>query len=200
MTYRLNNWQDKTILIDEIFLSIQGESINTSNNIRMGVGTPTIFIRTYGCNNKCTYCDTKYAWDGSEKGIHTTIKEIIATVDKLSQGIYKNICITGGEPGLQKNINDLILALKFEQYTVSVETAGSVDIRQFYTTDSIVMDWKGPAAGVHAQLQMFEDNWLYLRQQDQVKFLIKDRLDWEFMENVLKRIGILDRKNGLICG
>jgi len=184
------------IKINEIFLSIQGESINTGvQTSPFGVGTPTIFIRTYGCNNKCNYCDTKHAWDGSEKGVSISIKEIMKIVHKLSRGVYKNVCITGGEPGLQKNISDLISALKKEKYVVSVETSGSVDIVQFYGADSIVMDWKGPSAGTHAMFNMLEANWKYLRRCDQVKFLIQDKKDWEFMENTIKRVGILDREN-----
>ncbi len=200
-------YYQKKILINEIFLSIQGESINTTvDKLPLGVGTPTIFIRTHGCDVRCTYCDTKYSFDGSEHGTNMTIEQIINKCDKLSQGVYKQICITGGEPGIQKNISYLIAALGEKDYVIGVETSGSVDIRKFYNisekenetflthVDSIIMDWKGPSAGFRAMSKMLEANWEYLSSRDQVKFLIKDRIDWDFMIDTLSRLKVFERK------
>lgn len=204
---------DKKLLINEIFLSIQGESINTCDREyqeHLGVGTPTIFIRTQNCCCKCKYCDTKYASDAkSHEGTNMTIRQILDKCNELSDGVYNRICLTGGEPGIQKNITQLIHVLHVNGYIIGVETSGAVDIRKFqgmedpkypagqchYSADSIVMDWKGPSAGVKSMFKMLTDNWKYLRRCDQVKFLVKDKRDWDFLIRTLEATKILDKKD-----
>jgi len=201
--------RDKTLSINEIFISIQGESINSigHNSLpveHLGVGTPTIFIRTQGCCCSCIYCDTKYAHKSYSKDVNKmTIQQILDKCNELSGDAYKNVCITGGEPGIQDNVLYLIDALKKENYVIGIETSGAADIRIFQgrqlpedvqigkSAQCIVMDWKGPSAGKFTMNKMLESNWKYLRQCDQVKFLIRDRQDWDFMEKTLKHFDVL---------
>src|SRR6185503_8329530 len=96
--------------INEIFFSIQGES--------SWVGRPTVFVRTTGCNLRCTYCDTKYSY---HEGQMRTLDEVIAEVQKSPT---KFVCVTGGEPLLQTPVYDLMSRLCNLGYQVSLETAG----------------------------------------------------------------------------
>ena len=100
--------------INEIFYSIQGEGKWT--------GLPNIFVRVTGCNLRCSYCDTKYAYyDGKEMSIN----EILDHIDKYP---CKHVCITGGEPLLQHDTTDLISAFIKRNYKISLETNGSINI------------------------------------------------------------------------
>ena len=101
--------------INEIFYSIQGEGRWT--------GLPNIFIRTTWCNLRCSYCDTKYAYF---EGKELSIKDII---EKISKYPYKHLCITGGEPLLQKEITNLIDEILKLNYNICVETNGSQSIK-----------------------------------------------------------------------
>src|SRR5215213_9902979 len=99
------------IKINEIFFSIQGESTYA--------GLPTVFVRTTGCNLRCTYCDTKYSYyEGEEKNFSTILAEI-------QRYPTRYVCITGGEPLLQKEIFELMSALCDQGFFVSLETSGS---------------------------------------------------------------------------
>ena len=103
------------MVINEIFYSLQGEG--------NWAGLPNIFIRTTGCNLRCSYCDTKYAYDsGEEMSIETIL-------DNISIYPCKYICITGGEPLLQNEIMNLINALLKRKYYICLETNGSIDIK-----------------------------------------------------------------------
>lgn len=186
----------KHILINEIFLSIQGESINTNDSSlpSIGVGVPTIFVRTFGCPVHCVYCDSKYAWQGSESK-SMTVEEIVDKVEELGKGCHKVVCITGGEPGIHKYIGILIEKLREKGYVVSVETSGSVDIEKFEAANSIVMDYKGPSAGDRAMNKMLPSNLQKLCAYDQLKFLVKDRTDFQYMLNVIEESQILKYDN-----
>ncbi|MFQ6084279.1 MAG: 7-carboxy-7-deazaguanine synthase QueE, partial [Candidatus Aminicenantia bacterium] len=100
--------------ISEIFWSVQGEGLRT--------GEPTIFIRLTGCNLKCEFCDTKYAW---ENGLETTLENISARIKKLREK-YKTdwVCLTGGEPLIQ-DVSLLVNQLKSENFKIQVETNGT---------------------------------------------------------------------------
>ena len=105
-----------TLIINEIFYSIQGESLSS--------GMPTIFIRLTGCPLRCQYCDTAYAFtEGSKK----TFDEIIGEVRKFN---CNNITVTGGEPLSQKNTIDLLTMLNDLSYNVSIETSNAVSIKR----------------------------------------------------------------------
>lgn len=103
--------QQNTLKISEIFFSSQGEGLR--------VGEPTIFIRLSGCNLKCDFCDTKYAWN---KGKKESMKRILKRIEKFAD-LTKWVCITGGEPTLQ-DISNLVIKLKNSGYLVQIETNG----------------------------------------------------------------------------
>jgi len=174
------------MLINEIFLSIQAESINTALiPSKFGTGVPTIFVRTHGCSCYCAYCDSAYTWSQSgEKGIKMTVAEIIKKVQKVG-GPYKTTCITGGEVEIQPiaEVQQLIKGLKELGYTISVEATGTAGRDFFFGADSIVMDVKGPSAGKKA-MERTKDNVLHvktLNRYDQLKFLVQDRIDFDWM-------------------
>ena len=123
--------------INEIFYSIQGEGSWT--------GIPNIFIRTTGCNLRCSYCDTKYAYYEKK---NMTINEIIDVISKYK---CKNICITGGEPLLQKETINLIDTLIKNNYKICLETNGSIDIKNISNKKYLIisLDIKCPSSKMH---------------------------------------------------
>ncbi len=150
--------------ITEIFHSLQGEGIK--------IGLPTTFIRTSGCNLRCEWCDTRYAWEG---GKEMGISEIMDKIDEIG---CSRVCVTGGEPLLQDNILSLIDIL-VDDYEVSVETNGSIDISELVVRDLMVsMDYKTPSSRMQRKMQ--EENLERLREKDQMKFVIADKEDYEF--------------------
>jgi len=158
--------------INEVFYSIQGEGKWT--------GRPNIFIRTTGCNLRCKYCDTKYAYDdGKEMSITEIIKQI-------SQYPCKYICITGGEPLSQNDILDLINALSKNKYHICIETNGSIDIRNISKCKSLLisLDVKCPSSEMHKKNYL--QNISLLKKDDQLKFIIKDRKDYEYAKKILR--------------
>ena len=119
-----------SLIVNEIFYSIQGESLSS--------GLPTIFIRLTGCPLRCQYCDTSYAFtEGKKKSFEKIIEEIKK---------YKcmNVTITGGEPLSQKNTKDFINLLISDSYNVSVETSNAVSIKNINDAAIIVLHIKPP--------------------------------------------------------
>ena len=154
--------------IAEIFYSIQGESSYA--------GLPCSFIRLAGCNLRCAYCDTRYAYINGQE----------LTIEDISQELVNLECplveITGGEPLLQKNTPKLIDSLLASGYTVLVETNGSLDIETIPEAAVIIMDIKCPSSGEVDSF--FEANIQKLRANDEVKFVIKDQEDYFFAKNI----------------
>jgi len=159
--------------INEIFYSIQGEGLLT--------GTPTIFVRTTGCNLRCSYCDTKYAYD---EGTDRTVEEIL---DRIKTFPCKNICITGGEPLLQKDASRLIKALLEKKYMICLETNGSKEIKKYTKKQSLVisLDIKCPSSKMSTQ--MILKNISSLSKKDQIKFVIKNKTDYEYAKKILQQ-------------
>ena len=121
-------------MVNNIFSSIQGESIYS--------GFPTTFIRFTGCNLKCDYCDTTYAY---EEGEELNIEAIMEQVEKLNNNY---VCLTGGEPLLQEDVQQLINELTNYGYQISIETNGTVALDQFNLEEvKVVMDLKLPSSG-----------------------------------------------------
>ena len=157
----------RIININEIFTSINGE-VN-----RWMQGSPTIFIRLQGCNLLCDYCDTKYARSQNDRN-PMTIERLLIEIQMLG---IKRITITGGEPLLQKNIFRLITELAYMGYQISIETNGSLEIPRNWITGHRVcwiVDYKFDFVD-----QMILDNYYNLTQHDWIKFVIKDRNDFE---------------------
>lgn len=159
------------LLVNEIFYSIQGESTYT--------GRPCIFVRLTGCNLRCSYCDTPYAY---EHGVKMALSEII---DQVSVFQCPLIEITGGEPLLQHETPLLIARLLENGYEVMMETNGSLDISQVDKRCIKIVDIKCPSSGESKKNDL--NNLKRLDDKDQVKFVIGNRDDFNYAKNILKR-------------
>ena len=158
--------------INEIFYSIQGEGRWT--------GFPNTFIRVTGCNLRCNFCDTKYAYfDGKEM----SIKEIVEDISKYP---CKKVCITGGEPLLQKQITELIDSLIKEKYYTCVETNGSISLKDIVNKKKLMisMDIKCPSSNMHEKMNF--DNISLLEEKDQLKFVIDNREDYKYAKKIIE--------------
>lgn len=150
--------------ICEIFTSIQGETTYS--------GLPCTFIRFSGCNLRCAYCDTTYAF---EEGMEFTEDEIINEVSLVG---VRMVTITGGEPLLQHEVLHLIEQLLNDGYKVLVETNGSLDIKEIDPRAVIIMDIKTPGSGVFKKMDL--SNLIYLKPTDEVKIVIASREDYDW--------------------
>jgi len=150
--------------ITEIFHSLQGESSLT--------GLPTVFIRLTGCPLRCNYCDTEYAFSGGER---MSINDIMASVAELN---CRRVCVTGGEPLSQRGCYDLLTALCDAGYTVSLETSGAIEISEVDPRVIKIMDLKTPNSGEMVRNKY--ENLQYLLPQDQLKFVICTRRDYDW--------------------
>ncbi len=159
--------------INEIFYSIQGEGIQS--------GLPTIFIRLTGCNLRCNYCDTKYAYT---KGKELSINEIIL---KLKKFTCNTVCITGGEPLINEDILELVNTLSKNNYRILIETNGSKKIDSLLSFQKLIvsLDIKCPSSGM--QDQMIMENIEKLREYDQLKFIIQSEDDYHYGIEILKK-------------
>ena len=160
---------DRELRISEIFYSLQGESRT--------VGLPTVFIRLTGCPLRCGYCDTSYAFSGGQR---MTLSAILAQVAEYSP---RYVTVTGGEPLAQRDCWLLLKMLCDAGYATSVETSGAVDIRQVDKRVSTVMDIKTPGSG-EVERNLYK-NLDLLKRKDQVKFVIINRVDYEWSRNFI---------------
>jgi 7-carboxy-7-deazaguanine synthase len=152
------------IRISEIFHSLQGEART--------VGLPTVFIRLTGCPLRCGYCDTAYAFSGG------TVRTLASILDEVAQYSPRYVCVTGGEPLAQKECLPLLSALCDRGWEVSLETSGALDVAGVDPRVVKVMDLKTPGSGeVHRNLYT---NVALLARNDQVKFIICNRQDYEW--------------------
>lgn len=158
--------------VNEIFYSIQGES--------SFAGWPCVFVRLTGCNLRCTYCDTQYAY---YEGSDLAVPEIVARVQAFQCSLVE---VTGGEPLLQQDTPTLIARLLDLGHTVLLETNGSVDITPVDRRCIRIVDFKCPSSGA-ADANDFA-NIARLQPHDEVKCVIGDREDYEFAKVVLERI------------
>lgn len=163
--------------ITEIFYSLQGETRT--------VGLPTVFVRLTGCPLRCGYCDTAYAFTGGEK---KDIKDIVSEVAAYKP---RYVTVTGGEPLAQKPCFELLTALCDLNVEVSLETSGAIDISAVDPRVVCVMDLKTPASGEEAKNKY--SNIDKLKVQDQVKFVICDRTDYDWSCHKLLEYKLIDR-------
>ena len=163
--------------ITEIFHSIQGEADS--------VGWPTVFIRLTGCPLRCQYCDTAYAFYGGEwRSFDAILKEV-------AQYRPEYVTVTGGEPLAQPNCRGLLTRLCDAGYRVSIETSGALSIADVDARVVRVMDLKTPGSGEGAR--NLYTNVALLRAQDQVKFVICDRADYEWSKRKLDEFRLSSR-------
>jgi 7-carboxy-7-deazaguanine synthase len=170
----LNNSRLK---VSEIFHSIQGESTF--------VGLPTVFIRLTGCPLRCSWCDTEYAFAG---GKWMQFDEILNQVKHFNTPY---VCVTGGEPLAQKRCIQLLDQLIDNGYNVSLETSGALSIANVNDKVVTVMDLKAPGSGEEQQ-NMYQ-NINYLDAKDQIKFVIKNRTDYHWTQEIIKRYNLIDK-------
>ncbi len=166
------------MLVSEIFNSIDGEGIRT--------GELVTFIRLYGCNLRCKYCDSMYAVDSDKDRKNCkdmTADEIVNEVNRIS--LSKKVTLTGGEP-LLNNLFSLSLIYKLlnNKYEVNIETNGSINIRDYLLKNVIItMDWKSRYSGESDK--MIVDNLKLLRKQDVLKFVVANKEDLEQMKEIV---------------
>lgn len=158
-----------SLLVNEIFYSIQGESIYS--------GRPCIFVRLTGCNLRCSYCDTRYAY---EQGIEMEIAQIMRRVAGYNCPLVE---ITGGEPLLQDKTPFLILKLLENGYEVMLETNGSFDISRVDGRCIKIVDIKCPTSNESGENDL--ENLKRLNPQDQIKFVIGSREDYDYAKNII---------------
>ncbi len=171
------NTQAEKLRITEIFASIQGESTL--------VGCPTVFIRLTGCPLRCQYCDTAYAFSG---GDWMRLDDITSKVAGYN---LKHVTVTGGEPLAQKTCLSLLAQLCDQGYYVSLETSGAIDVSQVDPRVIKIMDVKTPASE-----EVNKNRWEnihYLREQDQVKFVICNYSDYVWAKNIVSEYRLTNR-------
>jgi 7-carboxy-7-deazaguanine synthase len=157
------------VRINEVFYTIQGEG--------RSMGLPTVFVRTTGCNLRCAWCDTTYSfYDGAD----VPLDALLAQVRKFPS---KRLCLTGGEPLLQKEGPAFVRALLLEGWHVTLETSGSLSVAPYAALeprDRLVLsvDIKCPGSGMHAHND--PSNLDLLQAHDQLKFVVADEADYQF--------------------
>ncbi len=161
----------------EIFTSIQGESSYT--------GMLCTFIRLTGCNLRCTYCDTQYAY---YEGDEIPEEEIIRKVRNAGINLVE---ITGGEPLLQKDVYHLIERLIEDGYKVLVETNGSLNIKDIDKRAVVILDIKTPGSGMSEKMDL--SNLKEIKPVDEVKFVITDRTDYEWSKKIIRKYKLSDK-------
>lgn len=168
--------------ITEIFYSLQGESRT--------IGLPTVFIRLTGCPLRCQYCDTTYAFKGGE------LVELTAIMEKVASYNPQYVCVTGGEPLAQPNCIMLLKQLCDTGYQVSLETSGALDISATDTRVSRVVDLKTPDSQEVAR-NLYE-NINYLTKNDQIKFVICSRDDYDWAKTKLIQYDLSSRVDEIL--
>ncbi len=166
------------MVITEIFKSIQGES--------SFAGLPCSFIRTTGCNLRCVWCDTQYAFYG---GRSMTIDEILAEIEPHGCNLVE---ITGGEPMMQEEILQLSSKLLEKGHTVLIETGGAIDVSSLPSEVIKILDIKCPDSGMTEHMNW--ENLKYLGPKDEIKFVINSRRDYEWSKEIMNKYQ-LDQKN-----
>lgn len=167
----------ESLRVTEIFYSLQGESRT--------VGWPTVFIRLTGCPLRCVWCDSAYAFNG---GTRLTVEDILSEVAAYRP---RFVCVTGGEPLAQPACLVLLDALVEAGYAVSLETSGSLDVSGVNPKVTKVLDLKPPGSGEEAANRY--DNLAHLQPADQVKFVIRDEVDYRWARDKLKEHHLPER-------
>jgi 7-carboxy-7-deazaguanine synthase len=159
--------------ISEIFASIQGET--------SFVGLPFAFVRLTGCNLRCRYCDTTYAYDGGEE---FSLEEVVSRVAFFQ---IPRVMVTGGEPLLQEETPALVSGLLDLDHTVLVETNGTVALSRLDPRAVKIMDVKCPGSGEAGKTDW--ENFTRLTPRDEVKFVISSEEDYRFAREVIRNYG-----------
>jgi len=165
--------------VNEVFHSVQGESSHA--------GRACVFVRLTGCNLRCTWCDTAYAF---EEGEERSVAELVGQVRSFA---IPYVLVTGGEPLLQSGVHDLIGELLDGGLEVAVETGGSLDVAPLDRRVMVVLDVKCPGSGMSAHNRW--ENLSLLKPTDEIKFVIADRADYEWARGLVR-----ERRLDARCG
>lgn len=166
-----------TLIINEIFFSIQGESTRT--------GLPCIFVRLTSCDLRCAWCDTAYAFN---EGTEMNIDEILIKVGDYDCRLVE---VTGGEPLLQANVHQLMKCLCDRRYDVMIETGGHRDISNIDPRVKRIMDIKCPGSLMEKRNRW--ENIDALTTQDEVKFVIADETDYKWAKELMRKYNLTER-------
>jgi 7-carboxy-7-deazaguanine synthase len=169
------------LTINEIFYSIQGESTYA--------GRPCVFVRLTACDLRCSWCDTPYAFTEGRK---QSLDEVLADVGRFDCPLVE---VTGGEPLLQDEVYPLMAALVDRGKTVLLETGGHRSTERVPSAVVTILDVKCPGSG-----ESHRNDWTNLdrlRPHDEVKFVIKDREDYEFARDVIARHRLAERAGAI---
>jgi 7-carboxy-7-deazaguanine synthase len=159
------------LTINEIFHSVQGESTYA--------GRPCVFVRLTACDLRCTWCDTAYAF---HEGRKMPLEQVLAEVDRFGTPLVE---VTGGEPLLQADVYPLMQELIARGKTVLLETGGHKSTARVPGAVVTILDVKCPGSGEAGQMEW--DNLRRLRPHDEVKFVIRDRADYDYARGVIER-------------
>ena len=165
------------LTINEIFHSIQGESTHA--------GLPCVFVRLTACDLRCSWCDTPYAF---HEGRKVSLDDVVSQVEAYGCPLVE---ITGGEPLLQPDVYPLMDRLLEKGYSVMVETGGHISVAKVPPDVVRIMDVKCPGSG-----ESHRNHWENLDRlapHDEVKFVIKDRADYEYARDVVTRHDLATR-------
>ncbi len=173
MTSPASSVSDASLVVTEIYASIQGESTFA--------GRPCVFVRLTGCPLRCDWCDTEYAFTGGER---MTLEEILRRVKSHGMGLVE---VTGGEPLAQSECLTLLARLVNAGYETLLETSGALDVSKVDPRVVKIMDLKCPGSGEEASNRW--ENLAALTPRDEIKFVIKDRADYQWAERVVRERG-----------
>lgn len=163
--------------INEIFFSLQGETTT--------VGLPTVFVRLTGCPLRCVYCDTEYAFHKGD------VRDLSDIVEEIASYGARHVTVTGGEPLAQPNCIVLLTMLCDLGFVVSLETSGAMSIAKVDQRVVTILDLKTPGSGECDR--NLESNIVLLKPQDQVKFVICDRRDYEWSKAKVDQFDLRSR-------
>lgn len=167
----------QTLRINEIFFSLQGETTT--------VGLPTVFVRLTGCPLRCVYCDTEYAFHKGD------VRDLSDIVEEIASYGARHVTVTGGEPLAQPNCIVLLTMLCDLGFVVSLETSGAMSIAKVDQRVVTILDLKTPGSGECDR--NLESNIVLLKPQDQVKFVICDRRDYEWSKAKVDQFDLRSR-------
>jgi 7-carboxy-7-deazaguanine synthase len=170
------------LTINEIFHSIQGESRRA--------GEPCVFVRLTACDLRCSWCDTPYAF---HEGSKRSIDDVVAEVERYQCPLVE---ITGGEPLIQEDVYPLMDRLLERGHTVMIETGGHRSIARVPAPVLKIVDVKCPGSGEAHRNHW--DNLSLVGPQDEVKFVLKDRADYEYARDVIARYEVAGRAGAIL--
>jgi 7-carboxy-7-deazaguanine synthase len=165
------------LTVNEIFYSIQGESTHA--------GRPCVFVRLTACDLRCSWCDTPYAFHEGQK---MSVEDVLGRVREYGCDVVE---ITGGEPLLQKEVYPLMQRLLDEGRTVLLETGGHLSVEAVPEPVIRVIDVKCPGSGESEKNHW--PNLEHLRPTDEIKFVIKDRADYEYARDIVSKHALVGR-------